>query len=542
MDVHLDWSPIREIHMNGVPGSPKARALEWWREHAEREEYVVGRNEFPGAGESRFLRAGGYVLEVGGGVAWILARPGVDTLPGALYPNYWTVVRVVLDAYAPAVVERTSAVRLYIDQFTPPGQLSVRQGANTSNRVIELVPGYEIVIRPGHVDPALTADRAPFGVPIPVDDPAETLPGLPVEYLRDDPESVALWLKSLVVARPALEAAYARRPRPVVLTRLGRIARDVGNARLADQVDAVVAGGYRHRVGKGHTERGPTFVVPAYVAGLRTTHQPWLDRHAATFARFRDQVEVETEEQERTLPRFVKDELLRQARAAKAYDAYHSTTIEGYRISPDEVSAVIRGSPVGGHDPEEVRARMAVAGYARAFETVLAAVRDAPPGRVEITDRLIRDLYLDLFGPSVDAGILSADLLRGWRTDPAYLRGHVHVPPASEKVPELMRQYEELVNEVEGRPVARAVLAHLQFVTIHPYADGNGRLARFLMNVALMGEGLPWVTIRNDDRPRYFAALQEAQVNGDPVPFAVFVASYVRNAVAAARGGTGALP
>ncbi|HEU0051549.1 MAG TPA: Fic family protein [Longimicrobium sp.] len=510
--------------------TPKTRALEWWREHAERGEYVVGKAALPGAAASRFLRAGGYILEVGGGIAWILARPLVDALPDALYPNYWRVVRVVLEAYAPAVVERTSAVRLYVDQFTAPERLSVRQGANASNRVIELVPGHEIVIRPGPVELDQSVERRPFDVPIAVDDPAETLLGLPIEYLRDDPEAVAVWIKSLVVARPALDAAYARRPRPVVLKRLGRVAREVGNDRLADQVDEVLASEYSHFVGRSHTDRGPAFAVPAYVAGLRTTHNPWLDRQAATFARFRDQVEARVEERERSLRRFDRAELLGQARAAKAYDAYHSTTIEGYRISPDEVSAVIRGVPVGGHDPEEVRARMAVAGYARAFELVLGAIREAP-GRLPIDLPLIQRLYLELFGPSVDAGIVPVDLLRGWRAEPAYLRGQIHVPPGPEKVPQLMAQYEALVNGIEARPIARAVLAHLEFVTIHPYADGNGRLARFLMNAALLGEGLPWVTIRNDDRSRYFAALREAQVNGDPTSFTDFVMAYVRKAV-----------
>jgi Fic family protein len=159
-------------------------------------------------------------------------------------------------------------------------------------------------------------------------------------------------------------------------------------------------------------------------------------------------------------------------------------------------------------------------------------VRDATAD-VEITDALVQGLYIDLFSPSVDAGIVSPELLRGWRTEPAYLRGHVYVPPAPEKLPRLMRQYEDLVNGVEGHPLARAILAHLEFVTVHPYPDGNGRLARLLMNVALLGGGLPWITIRNDDRAPYFAALHAAQVEGDPLPFARLVLRYAEAAAAA---------
>lgn len=518
--------------MSEMDGGPRERAVEWWREHAEADDYVIGREDFPGAAESALLRQGGYVLEVAGGAVWILARPGVDVLPDAFYPNYWKAVRLLMSGYAPAVVERVSAVRLHMEETTPPPLLTIRQAAKTSNRTIELVSGYALQIRAGVVDPALLVEIQPAGVPIAVDDAAATLLGLPLEYLRDDPEAVALWLKSVVIARPRLEAAYASRPRPVVLKRLAGIAREVGNGRLADQIDEVLLGAYRHRLGRGHTERGPSFVVPTHVATLATTHTPWLDRQAATFARFRGEIEQAVGEAAAALPRFGREALLAQAREAKAYDAYHSTTIEGYRIRPEEVSAVISGKKVGGHDPEEVRARMAVAGYSKAFETTLDTIRDAP-AEVEITESLVQGMYIDLFSPSVDAGIVAPELLRGWRTEPAYLRGHVYVPPGAEKLPRLMRQYADLVNAVDGNPLVRAILAHLEFVTVHPYPDGNGRLARLLMNVALLGGGLPWITIRNDDRPAYFAALHAAQVEGDPHPFARLVLRYAEAAAEA---------
>src|ERR1700741_4925370 len=186
--------------------SPRERALAWWRVHAEADDYVIGRDDFPGAAESAILRGGGYVLEVAGGAVWILARPGVDVLPEAFYPNYWKVVRVLMDGYMPAVVERVSAVRLHLEETTPPPLLTVRQGAKTSTRAMEVGPGYELQARAGQVDADLTVERQPAGMPIPVDDPAVTLLGLPLEYLRDDPETVALWLKSLAVSRPRLLA------------------------------------------------------------------------------------------------------------------------------------------------------------------------------------------------------------------------------------------------------------------------------------------------------------------------------------------------
>lgn len=57
-----------------------------------------------------------------------------------------------------------------------------------------------------------------------------------------------------------------------------------------------------------------------------------------------------------------------------------------------------------------------------------------------------------------------------------------------------------------GLPIGRALLVQLQFVTIHPFMDGNGRLARLLMNRVLLIAGLPWVTIRSGERVPFFLA------------------------------------
>jgi Fic family protein len=70
-------------------------------------------------------------------------------------------------------------------------------------------------------------------------------------------------------------------------------------------------------------------------------------------------------------------------------------------------------------------------------------------------------------------------------------------------------------------------------VTIHPFLDGNGRIARLLMNLILLGSGLPWLTIRNDERSAYFEALEQAQVNEDVRPFAMFITHGVDQAMKA---------
>ena len=84
----------------------------------------------------------------------------------------------------------------------------------------------------------------------------------------------------------------------------------------------------------------------------------------------------------------------------------------------------------------------------------------------------------------------------------------------------------DLLSE-EPEAAVRAVLGHWLFGYIHPYPDGNGRLARFLMNVMLASGGYRWTVIRVEDREEYLRGLEAASVEGDLGAFARFVAERI---------------
>ncbi len=65
---------------------------------------------------------------------------------------------------------------------------------------------------------------------------------------------------------------------------------------------------------------------------------------------------------------------------------------------------------------------------------------------------------------------------------------------------------------------------YLLFVYIHPYMDGNGRLARFLMNLMLVPAGYVWTVIPVERRNEYMEALEQASSYANIAPFAGFVA------------------
>jgi hypothetical protein len=212
-------------------------------------------------------------------------------------------------------------------------------------------------------------------------------------------------------------------------------------------------------------------------------------------------------------------------------DAYHSLSIEGYRVTPELIARVQQGNwdPEHHDDDRKSRDALAARGYWQAFQrvkdTVSEIISGANPGaRARATHM---DWYRELFQPCVGAGIIQAAALAGYRNDAVYLRRSRYVPPRWEAVRDAMPELFDLL-ESETHPGVRAVLGHWLFGYIHPYPDGNGRMARFVMNAMLASGGYPWTVIRVEDRDTYLSALDRASIDMDIAPFTTFVAQRVR--------------
>jgi hypothetical protein len=465
------------------------------------------------------LRRLDLTIYVPGGV--IVVRSPGDDRDLVVRSLLWPIVERITSRYAPAVVERDSAVRLLLGRTDPGPEIRIRQTGKTRWRE-EILPGVAVRVESGDVSAVQRVDVGEASIP--VDSPEGVLLTLPVQFLRDGGiEDVAIWMRSLTLARPALVAAYQRNPRPVVLKRLEHIARDVGNERLANMIEGVLAEEQSVRIGRDRTDVGRGLVIPHVVVSARTSHRPWLDRLRIAIRRSRDAAAKVIEERGSPEPDADLAGLLQRAAQAKAYDAYHSSSIEGYRLSLDDVSVLLGGGAGGGRDIEDVRSKLAVMGYGIAFDRLLRRIRDAG-GEVPLTNELALDLYTDLFAPSIEAGLIPANDLRGWRTGPVFIRDTLYVPPGAAKVPAMLDLlFEELGEVGYAQGMLRGILVHLWFVWVHPVPDGNGRTARFLMNTAFFGGGLPWLTIRVEQRAEYFAMLRLAQLNEDFAPFARFI-------------------
>lgn len=226
-------------------------------------------------------------------------------------------------------------------------------------------------------------------------------------------------------------------------------------------------------------------------------------------------------------------------------DAYHSLSIEGYSVTPALIERVQRGDwdPDHHDDDRKNRDALAARGYWQAFQLVKASVTEIITGASAgaIVRTAHKDWYGELFQPCVAAGLISAKALAGYRNDAVYLRTSRYVPPRWEAVRDAMPALFDLL-EKESDPGVRAVLGHWLFGYIHPYPDGNGRMARFLMNAMLASGGYAWTVIRVEDRDAYLGALDRASIDGNIQPFAAFIAERVRwsldQATAKVRAGS----
>ena len=197
------------------------------------------------------------------------------------------------------------------------------------------------------------------------------------------------------------------------------------------------------------------------------------------------------------------------------------------------MNSIARGVPFGSRSPRKrgpYCAPLHTRGYWNVFQEVKAVVETSVRTGAPVSLRAhLDDWHQALFQPSVDAGLITRSQLAGYRNHPVFIRSAQHVPPAAEKLMDAMDAWFDLMDD-EPHAGVRAVLGHWLLGYIHPFPDGNGRLARFAMNAVLASSGYGWIVIRLEERARYMAALDAASAAGDIIPFAHLIAEHLQDA------------
>jgi hypothetical protein len=306
----------------------------------------------------------------------------------------------------------------------------------------------------------------------------------------------------------------------------GRLAgafRNIGRDRIADDiVKTMSAAGYNPRESDPFTDK------PALELSARET-SPYVNRIRLLWEKMREPV-IGSFPKSPGLPGDV-ETYMQRVNDAYLTDAYHSLSIEGYRVSRELIERVRSGTsnPEMHKGDRQQKDAMAARGYWQAYQAVQESVRRVLRGENPgfAADEDHGTWYRELFAPSVAAGLLRPADLAGYRNSQVYIRKSMHVPLNRDAVRDAMPAFFDLLRG-ESHPAVRVVLGHFVFVYIHPYMDGNGRIARFLKNVMLAAGGYPWTVIPVESRNAYVHALEAASVGENISTFSEFLGGLVQ--------------
>jgi hypothetical protein len=422
----------------------------------------------------------------------------------AWYASFWAFAAAYLherfdDDWA---LSPEQSLSLHVGNQTVPRQLVVRS-PRARNRPTSL-PHHTSLLEiraalPDGRDTAVKDGLRLFSLP------AALIASAPA-FFHHNPTDVRAALASMRSASELLprllEAGRSR-----IAGRLAGAFRNIGRDRIANDIlSAMRAAGYDVREEDPFETRTnialPSRVVSPYASQIRLMWQamrgPIVDRFPAPPGRASD-----------------RDAYMKRVQETYVTDAYHSLSIEGYRVSAGLIERVRRGAwkPDRDEKDREQRDALAARGYWLAFQAVQKSLRKVLRGENPgiVADEDHGAWYREMFSPGVAAGLLRPADLAGYRDGQVYIRRSMHVPMRREAVIDAMPVFFDMLAQ-ETEPSVRVVLGHFVFVYIHPYMDGNGRIGRFLMNVMLAAGGYPWTVVPLQQRDAYVAALERASV------------------------------
>jgi len=198
---------------------------------------------------------------------------------------------------------------------------------------------------------------------------------------------------------------------------------------------------------------------------------------------------------------------------------YSSNSLEGNTLTEGETKLLLEsGITVGG---KPLLHQLEAVGHAEALDALFTAIQSHQyPTEQQITtlhQLLLRKIIPEQASVYRNTGVL--------------ITGTPFIPPPASQVATLMQKLftRQLPTWREAyHPIITTALAHQQFVNIHPFIDGNGRIARLLNNWLLLSEGYPPLSIPLVLRMEYLNALRACQdiavSEANTLPLSTFIA------------------
>lgn len=192
---------------------------------------------------------------------------------------------------------------------------------------------------------------------------------------------------------------------------------------------------------------------------------------------------------------------------------YNSNAIEGNTLTLRETDLVLRGLTI---DQKPLKDHMEAVGHKEAFDYVRELVKE----NVHITESVIKQIHcLVLADKKNDRGV--------YRRVPVRIMGAHHEPVQPYLIEPRMEQLLIDYTASEEHIVTKLARFHIEFESIHPFIDGNGRTGRLLVNLELMKAGYPPIDIKFIDRAAYYNAFEEYHIKHDISSMESLFAGYI---------------
>ncbi len=181
---------------------------------------------------------------------------------------------------------------------------------------------------------------------------------------------------------------------------------------------------------------------------------------------------------------------------------YHSNAIEGSTLTYAETYAILYNDnsfKIEGKEPREIYEAI---NHKKALELVFRNLQN---------DNGFDERFIKKLNETINRDIKDTE---GYRPVQVFIRGSEHIPPAPEKIPNLMNYFIYNYNHDEQDIFTKIARYHIEFEKIHPFEDGNGRTGRLLLNYELLKNNLPPIVIAKEDRVKYFEFLKDDDTIG----------------------------
>lgn len=214
---------------------------------------------------------------------------------------------------------------------------------------------------------------------------------------------------------------------------------------------------------------------------------------------------------QRAMPRSIKEKELENFAINFTYDTQR---IEGSALTRKETADLLERGIAPKNKP------MRDAQEAEAHRDLFFEIIDS---KKDLSLHEIQDWHWKLFNKT------KKDIAGKIRNYQVAIRGSKFMAPSPVEVFPMLTEFFQWYNKNKLHPVELAALAHLKFVTIHPFGDGNGRISRLIMNFILNKKKYPMLDIPYEGRNSYYNALEKSQANKEDRTFLQwFIKRYIK--------------